>query len=306
MAMDELRVTATGHGLNYLPEYHAAFHGRFAALGLSVVSRVPDPWTGVLDDLETGDADVALGGLWVPAMYAGMARDLVVVGQLNGRFPMVVLTRQPVPDFEWSWMRGRTVLAPGAGGTAPYEFTAGLMREAGADPGATRFVRDLSSAMLTELYLRGLGDAMVCDLLSAHQLIDKSAGSIAFAMAVDGGPMPNSVYYVRADRVDELRDRLVRFMVAIGGSMTTLNAGGPDEVEDLVSLHWPDVAPSVLHRATAQLIATQTWDGIRVDVQASDRWVAMLRTAGLVGREASFDDFVDMSIVDEAEARHRS
>src|SRR6516165_8479178 len=157
--MDRLRIAATSHAINYLPEYHASASGAFARRGLEVTATAHDPWTGVLADLATGTADVALGGIWVPAMYAGMGRDLVAVGQLNARFPQVIVTREPVEDFQWSSLTGRTVLAPGAGGTAPYEFTAGVMREHGVDPSAVKFVRDLSRAMLCELFERGLGDA---------------------------------------------------------------------------------------------------------------------------------------------------
>ena len=207
--MECLAVSATAHGLNYLPEYHAASSGLFGKLGLEVTARPRDPWTGVLDDLADGAADVALGGLWVPAMYAGKARDLVVVGQLNARFPMVVVTRASVADFEWAWMTGRTVLVPGAGGTAPYEFTAGLMREAGSPPAGTRFVRDLSSDMLTELFVKGLGDAILLDLLSATRLEERGAGNMTCRLADVGGPMPNSVYYVRRDRLEPVHDRFV-------------------------------------------------------------------------------------------------
>ena len=56
-----------------------------------------DPWTGVIEDLESGAADLALGGLWVPAMYAGSPRELTVVCQLNHQFPMAILLRHPSP-----------------------------------------------------------------------------------------------------------------------------------------------------------------------------------------------------------------
>lgn len=85
-----LTVSATAHGLNYLPEYLANHRGLFAEHDLKVTAQARDPWIGVLDDLDTGVADIALGGLWVPAMYAGTARELVVVGQLNARSPRTV------------------------------------------------------------------------------------------------------------------------------------------------------------------------------------------------------------------------
>src|SRR5215210_707443 len=69
--MDTLNISATANGLNYLPEYLAEATGLFRDAGLAVKARACDPWTGVLDDLESGAADLALGGLWVPGMYAG-------------------------------------------------------------------------------------------------------------------------------------------------------------------------------------------------------------------------------------------
>ena len=107
--MDRLVISATQHGVNYLPEYYAAAQGWFEELGLTVAAEPRDPWTGVLDDLADGSADLALGGLWGPAMYAGMGRDLVAVGQLNARFPMAVVTREPVEGFEWRLAQGRRV-----------------------------------------------------------------------------------------------------------------------------------------------------------------------------------------------------
>ncbi len=298
--MDCLRISATAHGINYLPEYHAAARGWFGEAGLTVTAEPRDPWTGVLDDLADGSADLALGGLWGPAMYAGMGRDLVAVGQLNARFPMAVVTREPVEDFEWGWLRGRTVLVPGAGGTAPYEFTAGLMREAGVDPAGTRFVRDLSTAMLAELFTHGLGDALVADLMTATELRRQGAGFMSCRHADVGGPMPNSVYYTRRDRIEDLHDRLVRFLAGIRCAMAELTSGTVD-TSDLLAAEWPDVDHEVLRDAAGELIVNGTWESIRIDPDASERWISILRDAGLVIRDVPYDLLVDTRAIDAAE-----
>jgi NitT/TauT family transport system substrate-binding protein len=298
--MEHLKISATAHGLNYLPEYHASAAGHFDRLGLKVTAQPRDPWTGVLDDLDTGAADVALGGLWVPAMYAAKGRDLVVVGQLNARFPMVVVTRDPVLAFTWPWMTGRTVLVPGAGGTAPYEFTAGLMREAGVSPGATRFVRDLSSDMLVELFVAGLGDALVIDLLTATQLEERAVGRMTCRLADAGGPMPNSVYYVRRDRLGSLHDRLVPFLRGVAAAMAELSSASTD-ISSLLAAEWPDIALPLLLRASSELITSGTWSSTRVDPRACARWVGMLRTAGAVDREIPYQDLVDNDALDDGE-----
>jgi NitT/TauT family transport system substrate-binding protein len=298
-AMDTLRISATARGLNYLPEYFADDTGLFEARGLKVQSEPKDPWTGVLDDLESGAADVALGGLWVPAMLAG-TRDVVIVGQLNARFPMAVVTREPVAEFDWHWMSGKTVLVPGAGGTAPYEFTAGLIREAGLSPTNTRFVRDLSTDLLRELFEGGLGDAMVADLTTATRMQHEGHGSMSCQMAEVGGTMPNSVYYVRRDRLEELRGGLVAFMAAIAEAMRRLPSAEPAQIAALTAAIWPDADPAVLADAAGRLGANGTWEGIRIDHAASDRWTGILFDAGLLSAPVAYADIADDSIVDAA------
>jgi NitT/TauT family transport system substrate-binding protein len=298
--MDLLRISATSHGINYLPEYYAAATGAFARRGLEVVAVARDPWTGTLDDLAAGDADVVLGGVWVPAMYAGMGRDLVAVGQLNARFPMVIVTREPVDDFAWSWLVGRTVLAPGAGGTAPYEFTAGVMREHGVDPGAVKFVRDLSTAMLRELYEHGLGDAMIADPLTAASLYLDGTGYPACRLAEVGGPMPNSVYYAERPRLQELHERLVALMGGIQEAMSDLSSGA--DPSGVIDLQWPGGPRQALLDTAATLSTDGTWATVRIDPDGLERWLAILRDRGLMASTASFADLVDAGVADEVDS----
>ncbi len=67
-----------------------------------------------------------------------------MVCQLNHQFPMAILLRETQTDVQLSDLRGKTLLAHGAGGSAPFAFTAGLIRESGTDTAEVRFIRDLS------------------------------------------------------------------------------------------------------------------------------------------------------------------
>ncbi|CAD5989256.1 ABC transporter substrate-binding protein [Agreia sp. COWG] len=288
--MDKLNVSATANGLNYLPEYVADVSGLFAANDLAVTATACDPWTGVLDDLESGAADLALGGLWVPGMYAGMDRRLTVVGQLNHAFPMTIVARDATDPISLDWLAGRVVLAPGAGGSAPFEFTAGLIREAGLDVGATRWVRDLSTAMLIELYEGGLGDAIILDLVSAKELVAAGHGTIVFRH-LDAGVMPNSVYYCLTERVEELSDRTARFMDAIATAMEKINAGtATDDIETVLTQRFGDRDRGLLREAASEMARGGVWDTTVIDPEASDRWMRILAEAGLIVRAPSLSE----------------
>jgi NitT/TauT family transport system substrate-binding protein len=291
-----LRISATANGINYLPEYYAREHGLFAEAGLDVTAEARNPWDGVMHDLADGSADIALGGLWVPAMYSRRGREFVAFAQLNNRFPMSVVTREPVDGFDWSWLAGRTVLVPGQGGTAPYEFTAGLMRKAGADPSGTRWGRDLSTPMNKELYLHGLGDAIVADPGTAAELVAGGHGHVAADLAAAGGVMPNSVYYVLRERLEELTPRLVPFAQAIENATVAVAGSTAGSHAALIEKQWPGADLAVLEKATEYLIASGTWTGVAIDPAGVENWTGILHDAGLTVDRVAYADIVTDTI----------
>ncbi|MFF2393350.1 ABC transporter substrate-binding protein [Nocardia sp. NPDC058114] len=299
--MLDLTISATAHGLNYLPEYYADHLGLFAENNVKVTATAKDPWTGVLDDLDSGAADIALGGLWVPGMYWGTPRELTVFAQLNHQFPKALVTRPGTGAIDWADLTGRTVLAPGIGGSAPYAFTAGLIRESGVDPAGITFLRDLSTPMFVELFEAGLGDAIVLDMTTAQVLQDNGTGTIAIDYAEVGGLGPNSVYYCRTDRVEELFDRLVGFTSALGESMRRLRTTTVPELGPLLAEHWPHLAPATLARSCERIKDSRTWDTVRIDAEASDRWMRILHQERMVRTPPPFAELVDTRIVDSAE-----
>ncbi|HZX03083.1 ABC transporter substrate-binding protein [Kribbella sp.] len=291
--MTTLKLSSMAHGLNYLPEYVARGNGIFAANGLAVPYTLHDPWDGMMHALADGTADVALGGVWVPAMYSGRGRDFVAIAQLNDRFPMCIVTRERVDGFELSWLRDRTILVPGQGGTAPAEFTRGLMREAGLDPWQTRFAHDLSMPMLSDLYVGGLGDAFLTDLVTALELQRAGRGHLAYLHAERGGRMPNSVYYVLRERLEELTPALIPFVRSIDQAMQQLRDGNVTDLNGLFAAEWPAADPSTLLAATELLIKHGVWNTARVDRDALERWTGILHTAGLTVDHVKYDDIID-------------
>ena len=292
--MDTLNISATANGLNYLPEYLADATGLFRDAGLAVTARACDPWTGVLDDLESGAADLALGGLWVPGMYAGTPpraqRDLPA--QPPGAEGRSCTAAHP-ESFEFADLRGKVVLAPGIGGSAPYAVTAGLIREAGVDPAGITFLRDLSTPMFVELFHAGLGDAIILDLVTALEVEATGAGTIVFRNLDSGGIMPNSVYYARTDRVEELRDRFTRFTACIDAAMTALPTTPAATIDSILAARWPAKDLDLLRDATRQMTASTVWETVAIDPAGSDRWMRMIAEAAMVTRAPSYSELTD-------------
>jgi NitT/TauT family transport system substrate-binding protein len=138
---------------------------------------------------------------------------------------------------------------------------------------------------------------MVVDAFSAAQLSAAGAAHQTYRLAGPGGVMPNSVYYTLPDRLDELHEPLVAFLGALQEAMDAITGGAP--TAGLLASHWPDVGVRARAAATAELIENGTWDTVVIDKDATNRWVGILRDAGLLSTGVSFDTLVDTRVVDK-------
>lgn len=296
--MDKFHVSATSHWPNYLPEYVAREQGFFVDEGLDFTRSAPTDWTQVLTDVGDGTADLVLGGIWVPTMYYGRGRDYVAVAALNSRNPKVLVMRDPAPEFSWQDLEGKIVLAPGAGGTAPYVHTAGLMRKAGVDMAKVRWVRDLAGSTLTELFLGGHGDALVTDAVSGA-LLERSGQASIVARHDVAGLMPNSVYYTSRERL-ERDDTVWRFCRAMQRAYDWLREHPAVEAKSLLACEWPGIETDHLIEIVDDLRERGIWEDIRIAPEGYDEWMRIQVEDGLVGHPVSYDDLVDPRPAEDA------
>lgn len=302
--MENFVVTSTGWNPNYLPHNIADHLGYFDEVNLRVVRRPQDPWEGVLDDLASGAADIALGGSWVPAMYHGIGNDFAIVGQMIGRYAALLMTRDRLDAFDWSWLRGRTVLIPGTGGTAGYTYFTGMMREHGIDPAQVNFVRDLTGHMLTELFVGGLGDAIFIDPYTSFMLERDGVASIACSLAPISGPVPSSTFYARRDRLDDIGDRLGRFLTATQRAMRQAQVMPIEELTTIAGAIWPGLDPHILKSHLSLVRDSGAWESVRVDQDAMDRWIRFQYAIPIIRSLIPYKDLVDTRGMDAVPAAH--
>ncbi|MFE6995563.1 ABC transporter substrate-binding protein [Microbacterium sp. NPDC057659] len=280
--MEKFHISATSHWPNYLPEYVAKDLGFFEEVGLDFSREAPDEWTHVLDHHASGRAQAVLGGLWVPAMYHGRGREYVAFAQLNATNPKVLVARTPDPDFQLSDLVGRLVLAPGAGGTAPYMHTAGVIAAAGVDVSSISFLRDLGGGTFAELFRGGLGDYLVTDVVNGQIAEAQGWGHVVYRHW-QVGAMPNSVYYAHRDQIgDDSDSPYWRFTAAIQRAMDWLRDHDAEEVRGLLAREWPKVDTDVLVGAVNVLRGTGVWENVLVGRDGYAEWMGILKECDLI------------------------
>src|SRR3954470_2345060 len=205
-AMQRFHVSATGHSLNYLPEYVATWQGFFADENLKVSATVPNPWDLVLSELASGQADAVLGGIWVPAMHFGRSTRYTPFAQVSARAPLAIVGRENVDQFDWSRLAGKVISMKGSNGASIGLFVKLVLKEHGVNPRSVGFVQDLDGLLLSRVFAGGMGDYLVIDYPSALALEAAGGGHVVAPLAIDGGNVPWSVYYAEGESNDDRLD----------------------------------------------------------------------------------------------------
>ncbi|MFK0338197.1 ABC transporter substrate-binding protein [Agrobacterium deltaense] len=291
--MQNFHVSATGHSLNYLPEYVAVWQGFFEDEGLNVTASVPSPWDLVLSDISLGKADAALGGIWVPSMFHGRGKCYTPYAQVAARAPLAVLGRESAADFDWKALAGKTVSMKGSNGASVGLFMKLLLRENGVDPKDVQFVQDLDGKMLSDLFVGGMGDYLVIDYPSAVTLASKTPVHVVSELAVTGRNIPWSVYYAENESNDERLDTQIRFSRALGRGMKWISANEAEGFADFLARTFPKFSPELLVRLTNTYRANGMWTTPRIDPQAYARWQKGISDGHLTNAPILYDDLID-------------
>ncbi|WEX09132.1 ABC transporter substrate-binding protein [Chelativorans sp. AA-79] len=291
--MISFHISATGHSLNYLPEYVAVWQGYFEEEGLKVTADVPRPWDLVLTALREGTAQAALGGIWVPSMYLGRSTRFTPFAQVAARAPLAIVGREDPVAFRWDTLPGKVVLMKGSNGASVGLFFKLCLREQGVDPQAARYIQDLDGAMLSELFSGGMGDYLVIDYPNALRMEADGRGQVVQALPVTGGNVPWSVYYAEGESDPDRRKVQSRFAAALNRAMQWVRGRDPEDYADFLAATFPGLPIEISIAAVRTYVAHGMWTTPRIDPEAYTRWQRGIADGHLVTAPIPYDRLID-------------
>lgn len=295
ISFERFHVTATGHSLNYLPEYIAHRRGFFHAQGLDVSVTVPQPWDRVLDDLADGSAEAALGGIWVPSMYRNRVRRYTAFAQVANKAPLALVGRGRPEEFKLEDLVGKTVLMKGSNGASVGLYLKMLLREHGIDPRTVKYIQDLDGAMLAALFAGGMGDYLFVDNLSARVLASKNAHiAIVLETCREDLDIPWSVYYRETATITPaVLDAQRRFCIALGQGMEWLLNRDAESYRDDLEALFPRVSSDITVALANEFRRHNMWTTPVISRDGYERWQRGIADGFLVGEPLKYEDVVD-------------
>lgn len=292
--MDKFHISSTGLSMNYMPHYLARELGYFKEVDLDVTFTVPQPWTIVLDDLNSGKAQAVEGGIWVPMMYLDRICNYKAFAKIASRCPLVLVAREKVEPFSWNYLEGKKVLISGGDGASHGLFVTGCAREAGIDLQKVKFIHDFSAPMLYQLFRGGFGDVIVLQADMAAQIAAEGKGYIIADLTEVGGTVPWSVYYTTQECLDDERQLTGRFTLALQKATTWLLEHDGKDCEEIIRANWPKVDIQSGIDVINLFRKTGMWSPqVEIDRECLGRWQKFLEQGNVIEKGIAYDRFVD-------------
>ena len=287
---DVVRITATGAGLSYYPEFVARHLGFFEDEGVTVETEAPGYGHWAPSSVRNGTADLALGGIWRPILYRDKLDHFMPFACIVQRCPVVLLSREPRPDFAWGDLVGQRV-AIGEGAPSPFIAVFATLRAKGVDPASVNFVTHFMAQEARDFFLSGICDFYIVAAPASDALVAEGAGHQVASFVAEAGALPWSVYYSLPAFLTERRGAAERFAAALQRALNWIHAHDPEEAMVVLERSWPGVPAAVTLKAARDAKALGMWPRtVRLEEDQLERWQKILVESRLFDAPVAYDE----------------
>ena len=301
---DIVRISATGAGVPYYPEFVARALGFYEALNLDVVVDVFGNGPVVPRNIAAGTGDIGLGGIWLPMLYRGRVTSFYPFAQLCDRYSGVVVARQPMENFSWSDLAGKIVLSP-AGAPNTHTILHGILRRNGVDASSMRLVADFVNEEASNLFRGGFGDFYVLQPPASTLLIAEGA-AFPVKEVSEIGQIPWSIFYAKQSFLEREDNVAGRFALAIQRSLDWVHSHDPEEAPEVWEQFFQGMTFSQFVDAARAAKQQGVWaESIEISPTGYATWHDMILESRLIERPMAYADLIDQRPMAWALAEHQ-
>ncbi len=290
-----VKLNEVTHSVFYAPMYLADSLGYFEEEGIKIELTNGGGADAVMAAVLSGDADIGFCGPEA-AIYVelGGSRDVpTVFGQLTKRDGSFLVSRNEEPDFEWTDLKGKEVLAGRKGGVPAMTFEY-ILRENGFTDDEINLNFDVAFNLMTSAFEAGTAEycTMFEPLASEYQAAGK--GYIVAAVGEAGGEVPYTCYIAKRSWIDKHTDVVEGFLRAMLRAVNFAQTKDADEIATYLYRQFPSTSYASI---TTSIQSYKKIDAWVTDMQMTEasfgRLQDIIESAGELDRRADFSAVVD-------------
>ncbi len=286
------------HSVFYAPLYAAVSLGYFKDEGLEIElvngGGADKSMTAVL----SGQAEIGLMGPEA-AIYVfneGKEDSALVIGQLTKRDGSFLMGRTPDDNFEWTDVKGKTIIGGRAGGV-PEMTLEYVLRKNGLEPGVdVEVLTNIQFNLMGGAFEGGTGDYVTLFEPTASTFEKEGKGYILDAVGAESGEVPYTAFMAKKSYIKDHPEIIEKFLRAVYKGQRFVQNATDEEVAQAIVSFFPDTSIESLVMVSKSYRAIDAWmDTPVMKEEAFNRLQDIIIQAGVLEDKVEFTDVVDTS-----------
>lgn len=249
------------HSIFYAPMYVAIEEGYFAQEGIDLTLVTGFGADKTMTAVLTDEADIGfMGSESTIYTYAGGTQDYVVnFAQLTQRAGNFLVSREPIEDFTWDMLKGRSVLGGRAGGMPQMVFEY-ILEQNNIDPASDLSIdQGIDFGSTAAAFSGGQGDFTVEFEPHATALEAKGDGYVVASLGEDSGYVPYTSFSAKKSYLENHKDTVQAFTNALQRGMDYVQSHTPAEIAEAIAPQFAETDLETLTTIVERYYNQDTW-----------------------------------------------
>lgn len=302
---DTIRLIEVTHSVFYAPLYVAIDGGYFKDEGLTVELSNGGGADKCMTAVLSGQADIGFHGPEAVIYVANEKQNdhPVIFGQLTEKDGSFLMSRTPMPDFEWSDLEGAEIIGGRRGGVPAMALEHALAKNGLIDGVNITINYDVQYDLIGPAFQGGTGDYCTMFEPAASAMQQQGTGYIVASVGEAAGNMPFTAFSASKSYITENADKIQAFCNAISRAVQYVHTHTADEIATVIAPSFTGTDHATLANAIDAYKKIGAYSpSLVMDEADLDLLQDVIIEAGVMDKKASFADIVDNTFASKAQS----
>ena len=305
-----IKINQVTNSLFYAPFYVAINNGYFEDEGYTIDLTTAEGSNTTNVALMTNSADIGLMGPEqnIYSYVGGDDNYPIAFAQLTKRDGSFLISRKAEPDFDWSNLAGKHIIAGRKGGSPAMSLQLALEKNGYDISKDLTFDTSISFANIAGSFLSGVGDYMTLFEPSASEFQKSGKGYIVASVGAESGEIPFTCFSANKSFIQQNPQVIIAFLKALNRGLNFVKTAKIDDVVKAIQPSFSASTADSIKTAVQNYIDSDAWDDdLIMSSEAFDRLILMLQTAGELEKTTTvgFESIVDNNFATLVKAEFR-
>ncbi len=301
--LKEITLNEVAHSIFYAPMYVAIEKGYFKDEGLKVKLvnglGADKTMTAVL----SGNCDIGFMGPEATVyVYNEGQKDYVVnFAQLTQRAGNFLVSKNKNEDFNWSNVKGKTIIGGRAGGMPEMIFEY-ILKKNGIDPKTDlKIVQNIDFGLTSQAFSSGQGDYTVEFEPAATGLELQGDGKVVASLGVESGKVPYTAFSAKKSYIEKNPTVIQDFTNALQKGLDYVSKHTPEEIAKVIQPQFAETKYDTLVKIVTRYYNQETWkDNLVFEEDSLNLLQDILTDSGVIKEKAPYADIVNTDFAKKA------